>query len=56
MPHAGDMAIQGMGLVLGEHDHLAVFGIHQIAQREIDQAVHAAEGDGRFGAIPGQRH
>ena len=55
-PYSGDMAVKRMGLVLGKHDRLHVAGIHQIAQRKINQTEHAAEWDGRLGPVPGQWH
>lgn len=50
-PYSGDMAVKRMGLVLGKHDRLHVAGIHQIAQRKINQTEHAAEWDGRLGPV-----
>ena len=55
-PHLRDVAVQRVGLVLGQHDDVAVIGIHQITQREIDQAEYSAERDGGLRSIAGQRH
>ena len=55
-PHCGNMPVERMGFVLGEHHSLHVAGIDQIAQREVNQSEHTAEWNGRFCSVPGQRH
>ena len=52
-PDLGDMAVKRMRLVLGEHHDLTVSGINQIAQREVDQTIYAAERNGGLRAIAG---
>jgi hypothetical protein len=53
-PGLGDMPVQRMGLVLGQHDDLQVARVDEVGQREVDQAVDPAERHGRLGAIRGQ--
>jgi hypothetical protein len=43
-----------LGLVLGQDIDLVYFGIYQIAEDEIDEAIHPSERDGGFGALLGQ--
>ena len=52
-PDLGDVAVKRVRLVLGEHHDLTVPGVHQIAQREIDQTIHTTEGNGGLRAIAG---
>ena len=52
-PDLGDVAVKRVRLVLGEHHDLTVPGVHQIAQREIDQTIHTPEGNGGLRAIAG---
>ena len=54
-PGLGDVAVEAVALVLGEHDDLQVAGIGEIRQREVDQSVRAGERNGRLGAVIGQR-
>ena len=55
-PGAGQVDVEGVTLVLGQHHDLAVSAVHQIRQREVDQPVRAAEGHARFGPVRRQRH
>jgi len=54
-PGGRQMPVQAVALVLGEHADLADPAVDQVGQREIDQAVHAAEWNGRLGPLRGQR-
>ena len=45
-----------ISMCIRDSNHLAIPGIHQIAQREIDESVYATKWDGGLRAIPGQRH
>ena len=51
---AADMVHQGLIVVVGDDANLADAGADHVGQREVDQAVTAAEGDGRHGADAGQ--
>ena len=55
LPAEVDVPIQAHRLVLGEDEDLAHAAVEAVGQREIDDAVDAAEGDGRLGAVPGER-
>ncbi len=46
-----NMAVQRERFVLRQHVDVHAFGIEAVGEREIDDAVHAAEGDGGFGAV-----
>ena len=46
--------VQGEAAVLGEDVDAADAGVEAVGQGEIDDAVDAAEGDGRLGLVPGQ--
>ena len=52
-PDLGDVAVKRVRLVLGEHHDLTVPGVHQVAQREINQTIHTTEGNGGLRAITG---
>jgi len=54
-PRRGDVPVQRVGLVLGEHGDPEVAGIHQVGQHEVDEPVRTAERNGRLGAVSGQR-
>ena len=54
-PRGGDVAVQAVALVLGQHADLADTAVGQVGQREIDQPVHTAERDSGFGPVRGQR-
>ena len=49
------VAVQRQGLVLGENVDSAEIGVNAIGKRDIYNAIDAAEGYGRFGAIASQR-
>ena len=55
-PGLGDVAVQAVRLVLRQHDHLEVAGVHDVGQREVDEPVDAGEGHRRFRTVRGQRH
>ena len=55
-PRLGDVTVQRVGLVLGEHHDLEEAGVDHVGQGEVDEAVDASEGHGRLGAIDGQGH
>ena len=50
------MLDQGVRLILGQDEYLADAGVDAIRQREIDDAVFAAERRGRFGALVRELH
>jgi hypothetical protein len=54
-PGRGDVAVQRVALVLGENHDPQEAGVDEVRQREVDQPVVAAEGDGRFRAVGGER-
>jgi hypothetical protein len=53
-PGLGDVPIQRVRLVLGEHADAQVSGVDQVRQREVHESVGAGERDGRFGAVRGE--
>ncbi len=55
-PGLGDAAVEAVGLVLGQHHDLAKAGVQQVAQREVEETVAAAERDGGLRAVRGERH
>ena len=55
-PRLGDVGIEAVGLVLGQHDDPQVSGVHDVGQREVDQAVDPAERYRRLRTVGGQRH
>ena len=55
-PGGGDVPVEAVRLVLGEHDDLEVAGVHHVGQREVDQPVDAPERDRGLGPVGGQRH
>jgi len=55
-PGLGDMAVQAVRLVLREHDDLEVTGVHDVGEREVDEAIDPAERHRRLGAVARQRH
>ena len=55
-PGAGDVPVEAVRLVLGEHDDLEVAGVDDVGQREVDQPVDASERDRRLGAVRRERH
>ena len=55
LPGLADMAIEGERLVLGEDVDPAQVGVDAVGERDIDDAVDAAEGDGGFGAVARER-
>ena len=56
VPGLRDVAVQGVGLVLGEDDDLEIPGVHNIRQSEINEPVVTTEGDCGLGTIIGEGH
>jgi hypothetical protein len=54
-PAAPDVTIQAEGLILCEYEDAPQIAIQAVGKREVDNAVDAAERNGRFGAVAGQR-
>ena len=54
-PAPAHMAVEAERLVLRENENAAQVAIHAIGKRDIDDAVNAAERDGRFGAVARER-
>ena len=54
-PRGGDVPVQAVALVLGEHADLPDAAVRQVGQREVDQPVHTAERHGGLGPVRGQR-
>jgi hypothetical protein len=48
------MVVQAVGTVLGEDHDVEDIAVHAVAEREVDDAVFAAEGDSRLGALGSQ--
>ncbi len=55
-PGQRDVAVQRVGLVLGEHTNLGQIGVRQVGQHEVDQAIGATEGHCGLGTVGGKRH
>ena len=55
-PGLGDVAVEGVRLVLREHAHPSQAGVDEVRQHEVDEAIRAAEWDGRLCAICGEGH
>ena len=55
VPAFADMPVQRQRLVLGEDVDPAQVGVDAVGKRDVDDAVDAAEGDGRLGAVASQR-
>ena len=54
-PGQADVPVQAVALVLGQHGDPQAARVGQVGQREVDQPVQAAEGDGGLGPVVGQR-
>ena len=54
IPRLGNVAVQGVGLVLGQHRNLEVAGVDQVGQDKVNEAVGSAKRHGGFGAVFGQ--
>jgi hypothetical protein len=50
-PRRGDVPVEAVALVLGEHRDLPDLGVHQVGQDEVDEPVVAAEGHRRLGPV-----
>ena len=55
IPAFADLAIQRERLVLREDIDAAQAGVDAVGKRDVDDAVDAAEGNGWFGAVAGER-
>jgi len=55
VPAFADLAIERKRLVLGQDINAAQSGVDAVGKRDVDDAVDAAKGDGRLGAVAGQR-
>ena len=49
-----DMAIERQRFILGENVNPAQVGVDAVRQGDVDDAVNAAEGNGRFGPVASQ--
>ncbi len=54
-PAGVDVAVEAHRFVLREHQHLADAAVDAIGKREVDDAIGAAERDGRLSPIAGER-
>jgi hypothetical protein len=54
-PGRGDVAVEAMALVLGEHADPAHTRVHQVGKREVDQPVQAPEGNSGLGPVRRER-
>ena len=55
-PRQGDVDVEAVALVLGQHDDLAVVAVDQVGEDEVDQPVVTPERHGRLRPVGGQRH
>ena len=53
-PTFANMTVQRQRLVLREDVNLAQVRVHAIGERDVDDAIDAAEGYGRFGTVTGE--
>ena len=49
------MAVEAERFVLSEYEDAAQIGVDAIGESDVDDAIHAAERNGGFGAIAGER-
>ena len=54
-PGGGDVPVEAVALVLGEHADAQAAGVDQVREGEVDQPVQAAERHGRLGPVRGER-
>src|SRR5205814_5797691 len=54
-PAVTQMLLQGMGLILREHENAAEPRMQAVAEGEIDDAIASAKGHSRLGPLGGQR-
>jgi len=45
IPAVFQMVIEGLGLVLGQHDDLVYLRIDAVAQRQVDKSIDSSKGD-----------
>ena len=55
VPAFADVAVQRQRFVLRENVDAAQIGVQAIGKRDVDDAVNAAEGDGRLGPVASER-
>ena len=55
-PGLRDVAVEAVRLVLRQHDDLAQPRVDEVREREVDQAVAAAERHGGLGTVCRERH
>ena len=55
-PRQGDVKVEAVALVLGQHDDFEQAAIGQVGQGEVDEPVVPGERHGRLGPVQGQRH
>ena len=54
-PGLGDMPVEAVAHVLGEHHYPSHVSVDQVGEHEVDQSVEPPERDRRLGPVPGQR-
>jgi hypothetical protein len=55
VPAFADVAVERKRFVLSEDVDAAEVGVEAVGESDIDDAVHASEGDGRLGAVASER-
>jgi hypothetical protein len=55
VPAFADVAIQGKRFVLREDVDAAQVGVEAVGKSDVDDTIHAAEGDGGLGAVASKR-
>jgi hypothetical protein len=55
VPAFADVAVERKGFVLGEDVNAAQVGVEAVGESDIDDAIHASEGDGGLGTVAGKR-
>jgi hypothetical protein len=55
-PGPGDVPVEAVILVLGQHDDLEIAAVDEVREDEVDEAVDPPERDGRLRPVPGERH
>src|SRR5437764_14398297 len=55
VPALADVAIKGQGLILSQDVNAAQIGVDAVGKGDINDAVNAAEGHGRLGAVARER-
>ena len=55
VPALADVTVQRQGFVLGEDVNAAQVRVEAVGEGDVDDAVHASEGDGGLGAVASKR-